>query len=90
MEVNGYINITADSYEDAAKVADDFEIKMGLSADHRTVDYNLALDIGASITNNASSAQVELGFDSGALSTKLLADTEGRKSIMIGVKFELN
>ena len=88
METNGYIYITADSYEEAATAASEFEIKAGLTVEARTLDYNTALQVSAEITNDQSSAKVEFGLDSGPFFVDLSADTKGRYSIMTGFRVE--
>ena len=88
METNGYLHITADTHTEAGDAADRFMAKAGLTTEYRTIDYSFALDIGAEITNDDSSAKIEVGLDSGPFSASLTADTDGRKSIMIGVKLK--
>ena len=88
METNGYLHITADSHAEAGDAADRFMARAGLTTEYQAIDYNFALDIGAEITNDNSSAKIEVGLDSGPFSASLSADTHGRKSIMIGVKLK--
>ena len=88
METNGYLHITADTHTEAGDAADRFMARAGLTTEYRTIDYSFALDIGAEITNDDSSAKIEVGLDSGTFSANLAADTDGRKSIMIGFKLK--
>lgn len=88
METNGYLHITADTHSEAGEAADRFIAKAGLTAEYQAIDYNFALDISAEITDDTSSAKIEVGLDSGPFSGNLSADTEGQKSIMIGVKLK--
>ncbi|MCY3874152.1 MAG: hypothetical protein OXF88_07665 [Rhodobacteraceae bacterium] len=88
METNGYLHITADTHSEAGKAADRFIAKAGLTTEYSAIDYDFALGIGAEITDDTSSAKIEIGLDSGPFSANLSADTKGQKSIMIGVKFK--
>ena len=85
-EANGYVFITADTYEEAGQAAEEFEILAGWRFEQQTIDYDLAVQAAATITNSRSSAEARVEWDSGPLSVVLSADTEGRRSIMVGFK----
>ncbi|MCY4003554.1 MAG: hypothetical protein OXF33_07610 [Rhodospirillales bacterium] len=61
METNGYLHITADSHAEAGDAADRFIVRTGLTTEYQDVGYNFALDIGAKITNDDSSAKCLTG-----------------------------
>ena len=61
VETNGYLHITADTHTEAGDAADRFMARAGLTTEYRTIDYSFALDIGAEITNDDSSAKIEVG-----------------------------